>query len=39
MIHRFKADKIASQYIYVKKKVVQAIKSYSEIIHQYERIA
>lgn len=39
MIHRFKADKISSQYIYVKKRVVEAIKSYSEIIHQYDRIA
>lgn len=39
MIHRFKADKISSAYIFNKKKVVDAIKSYSEIIYKYDSIA
>ena len=38
MIHRYKADQISSRFIYEKQRVVEAIKSYSEIIHQYDRI-
>lgn len=38
MIHRFKADQISARFIYEKQRVVEAIKSYSEIIHQYNRI-
>ena len=38
LLHRMKADKISSQYIYLKRRVVEAIRSYCEIILQYHNI-
>lgn len=39
MIHKYKADQIASKFSWDKKKVVQAIRSYSEILLKYDRLS
>lgn len=38
LIHQLKADKISKDYSFIKERAVQAIKSYSEIIHQYPKL-